>query len=175
MDQKRIIAAGMGTALMLALAAMPLSAQEHAPAASHPENATAAVRGQAQGGFFGAVGRWVDESLAGVQSTLKGTRDRLETFGGQATGIAKDAAGTVSKIPMATVVIGHERCDTAPNGAPDCRNAVAALCRSKGFEQGRSLDVSTAQKCPAQVWLSGRQANPSECVDESFVTRAMCQ
>ncbi len=171
---RRGIAAGLGLGLMLALAVAPIAAQEQPPAAPSANEAVGGG-GPRQGGFFGTIGRWFDDSLAGLQSTLKGTRDQFETFGGQATGIAKDAAGAVTKIPVATVVIGRERCETAPNGAPDCRNAVAALCRTKGFEQGRSLDVSTAQKCPAQVWLSGRQANPSECTDESFVTRAMCQ
>ena len=41
--------------------------------------------------------------------------------------------------------------------------------------RGNSLDITSSRKCPAQVWLQGRQPNDVECVNESFVSRAICQ
>ena len=70
---------------------------------------------------------------------------------------------------------GHEKCKNAPNGAPDCVAATVALCKSKGFENGgSSLDMTTADVCPAQVYLSGRNTGEG-CHTETFVSRALCQ
>jgi hypothetical protein len=84
---------------------------------------------------------------------------------------AKDAAGAVVKIPSVRIVTGHEKCQNAPNGAPDCLAAAIAVCKAKGFETGKSLDMTTAEVCPASVLLAGR----GECKDETFVSRALCQ
>ena len=69
---------------------------------------------------------------------------------------------------------GHAKCVNAPNGAPDCWAAANALCKDKGFESGKSLDMTTAEVCPAKAMISGRPA-PGECHDETFVSRALCQ
>lgn len=120
-------------------------------------------------GLFGTMGRWVDDYLAAVTAGAKDARERFESFGDQAAGVAKDMA----KMPRATLVVGRERCESAANGAPDCRAATTTLCRAKGFQRGRSIDVSLSQKCPAQAWFSGRA--PQDCRTESYVTRAACQ
>ena len=73
------------------------------------------------------------------------------------------------------MVTGRARCETAPNGAPDCIAAATSVCRGKGFQTGKSLDTQSEQKCPARVLLSGRAPNHAECPTEIFVTRAMCQ
>jgi hypothetical protein len=124
---------------------------------------------------FDRIGRWVDESLSSVNSSFKGARESIENIGAQAGGAAKDAAGAVARLPSSGIVIGRELCSPAPNGAPDCRAATEVMCRTKGFKSGRSLDIQSAQKCPARIWLSGRAPKPGECAEESFVTRAMCQ
>jgi hypothetical protein len=77
--------------------------------------------------------------------------------------------------PGTNIVSGHELCAAAPNGAPDCGSASVALCKSKGFQRGTGLDITSAFKCPAQMWREGRAPNPQECRDESFVSRAICQ
>ena len=66
-------------------------------------------------------------------------------------------------------------CINAPNGAPDCATASEAMCRSKGFQRGASLDITSAYRCPAVVWAERRQPNDKECVNESFVSKAVCQ
>ena len=51
---------------------------------------------------------------------------------------AKDAAGAVARIPVARAVSGHEKCQLAPNGAPDCVAAASTMCKAKGFTPARA-------------------------------------
>ena len=132
-------------------------------------------------GFFGAIGRWFDQQADKMNSTFSDTRKKIESFGHEA-GVAakstaagaKDAADAVARIPTARVVTGHEKCVNAPNGAPDCVAAAMTMCKAKGFELGKSMDMTTALVCPPKVMLSGRNSGP-ECRDETFVSRALCQ
>jgi hypothetical protein len=48
------------------------------------------------------------------------------------------------------------------------------MCKTKGFESGKSVDMTTADVCPAKVYMSGRSTGP-ECTTETFVSRAFCQ
>jgi hypothetical protein len=122
-------------------------------------------------GFFGTIANWFG-------STFQQAGNGVATFGHEAgvaakttVDTAKDAAGAVARIPGVRVATGHEKCQNAPNGAPDCQSAAIAVCKAKGFETGKSLDMTTAEVCPASVLLSGRGA----CKDETFVSRALCQ
>ena len=126
-------------------------------------------------GPFGAIGRLFGDVFNGVTGDLKSMTGRVGDLGGKATDAAKDAAGTVARIPATRVVAGRQKCERAPNGGPDCQAAAEALCRAKGLAGGRSLDIQSAQSCPAQVWLSAREPQPGECATDSFVTRAVCQ
>jgi hypothetical protein len=131
--------------------------------------------------FFGSIGRWFNEQAENINSTFKDAGKKFETFGRDA-GVAakttaesaKDAADAMARIPKARVMSGHEKCNTAPNGAPDCLAAANTLCKAKGFEFGKSTDMTTAVVCPPKVLLSGRNSGP-ECRDETFVSRAICQ
>jgi hypothetical protein len=132
-------------------------------------------------GFFGAIGRWFDDQTSKFGPHLKGARSGVENFGHEAglaakttVETAKDAAGAVTRIPTARVVTGHEKCTIAPNGAPDCVVAANAICKTKGFESGKSVDMTTAEICPAQVYIAGRSSGP-DCHTETFVSRALCQ
>ncbi len=125
-------------------------------------------------GLFGNIGRWFDE-------TFRDAGKGVQNFGHEAgiaakttVNTAKDAADAVVRIPSARVVTGHEKCKNAPNGAPDCLGAALAICKSKGFESGKSLDMTTAEVCPAKVLLSGRSSG-GDCHDETFVSSALCQ
>jgi hypothetical protein len=125
-----------------------------------------------------AIGRFIDQSIANVGAGVKGAG---ETFGGASSAAGElargvgSAAGAVARLPLSNVVAGRETCPPAANGAPDCAAASLALCRAKGFERGASLDITSARKCPAAVWLEGRQPTDAECTNESFVSRAICQ
>lgn len=132
-------------------------------------------------GFFESIGRWLERQSDSIGSSFKDAGKGVENFGHEA-GVAakstvegaKDAAGAVARIPAARVVTGHEKCRTAPNGAPDCVAAATAMCKARGFESGKSADMTTAEVCPAQVYLSGRSGG-AECRTETFVSRALCQ
>ncbi|TMJ05565.1 MAG: hypothetical protein E6G97_02525 [Alphaproteobacteria bacterium] len=127
---------------------------------------------------FGAIGRLIDQSISTVGAGVRGASETLGATTNAAGEIAKgvgDAAGTVARLPKTNIVSGHELCAAAPNGAPDCSGATVALCQSKGFQRGTGLDITSAYKCPAQMWREGRAPNPQECRDESFVSRAICQ
>jgi hypothetical protein len=131
---------------------------------------------------FGAIGRFIDQSIsnvgAGVGAGVRGAGETLGATTNAAGEIAKgvgDAAGTVARLPTTNIVSGHELCASAPNGAPDCIGASIALCKTRGFERGNSLDITSSFKCPAQMWREGRAPNSVECTDESFVSRALCQ
>src|SRR5665213_127333 len=132
-------------------------------------------------GFFDGIVNWFDRQASGSGSHLKGAGAQVENFGHEA-GIAakttvdgaKGFGDAVVKIPAARLVRGHEKCQNAPNGAPDCVAAANAMCKSKGFESGKSADMTTAEVCPAQVYLSGRSSGEG-CHAETFVSRALCQ
>jgi hypothetical protein len=132
-------------------------------------------------GFFGGIVNWFDRQVSGIGSHLKGAGSQVENFGHEA-GIAakttvdgaKDMGDAVVKIPGVRLVRGHEKCQNAPNGAPDCLAAADAMCKGNGFESGKSTDMTTAEVCPAQVYLSGRSTGEG-CHTETFVSRALCQ
>jgi hypothetical protein len=128
------------------------------------------------GGFLAAVSRWFKDQSASVNSSFESARKKVEGIGRDAGDAAKstvegakDAAGAVARI-----VSGHEKCPPAPNGAPDCVAAASTMCKAKGFDSGKSLDMTTAEVCPPKVYMSGRSTGP-ECSTETFVSRAFCQ
>ena len=137
------------------------------------------ARPREEPGFFQGIANWLDRNVVG---TFQGAGKEVENFGNEAgvaakttVDSAKNAAGAVVRIPAARVMTGHQKCQNAPNGAPDCVAAANALCKGKGFESGKSLDMTTAEVCPPKVLLSGRSGSPGECRDETFVSRALCQ
>jgi len=132
-------------------------------------------------GFFATISRWFDQQAANMNSTFMDARKKFDNFGREAVVVAKttidgakDAAGAVARIHNTRVIAGHEKCKNAPNGAPDCVAAANSMCKAKGFDLGRSLDMTTHEVCPPKVLLSGRSSGP-ECTNETFVSRVLCQ
>ena len=132
-------------------------------------------------GFFSSVSRWLEEQTANMGASFKDARKRVEGFSSAAGDAAKttvegakDAADAVVRIPTARAISGHEKCQLAPNGAPDCVAAANTICKAKGFGSGKSLDMTTAEVCPVKVYMSGRSTGP-ECTTDTFVSRALCQ
>jgi hypothetical protein len=151
-------------------------------------------------GLLKSLGRWFQDSAARMNSDLGAARGTIDNIGDKAGGVtkgaanaakdaakeaanaaaaaknaAKDAAEVVVRLPGTRVIDGRERCASAANGAPDCRAAAETVCRGKGFASGKSMEIQSAQKCPARLWLSGRRPDASECETESFVIKAVCQ
>jgi hypothetical protein len=180
------MAGSLARTLIAALAVLAMSSSAvTADDAEHKADAPAQVvtpARPAEPEVFRAIGRFIDQSLGNLGATLKGAGETLgdttKGAGDLAKGIAKDAAeaaDTVVRLPTSRTVAGRERCRPAPNGAPDCRVASDALCKSNGFASGRSIDIQTTRQCSAQALLAGRIQSESECWQESFVVRAVCQ
>lgn len=132
-------------------------------------------------GFFGTIGRWFDQGIENINDGARRVRDRFLNLRQEAdiaaqttVDTAKDAADVMGRLPRTRVVAGHEKCRIAPNGAPDCVAAAYAICEKQGFKSGKSVDMTTAEICPAEVYLAGRNSGP-ECHTETFVSRALCQ
>ena len=158
-------------AATLIFAAVTALAQE-TPAATPPQQSE---------DFFDRIFHWFGRQADNFSSNLKDAGSQVDNFGREAgvaarttVDAAKGAADAVVRIPNTRIVSGHEKCAVAPNGAPDCVTAAMKMCKAKGFESGKSVDMTTAEVCPAQVLLSGRNGGP-ECHDETFVSRALCQ
>jgi 3-oxoadipate enol-lactonase len=75
----------------------------------------------------------------------------------------------------AIMVTGRMACAVAPNGAPDCKAGADRLCQSKGYKEGKSLDVDAAEKCSPKIYIPGRKREPGDCRTENYVTKALCQ
>jgi hypothetical protein len=110
-----------------------------------------------------------------AKQAAKNAADAASTAADTATSIARDTATTMTRLPATGIIAGRERCMLAPNGAPDCRVAAEALCRSKGYNGGTIVDFETAEKCPPPYRVSGRNTPEGICTMEHFVTRALCQ
>jgi hypothetical protein len=160
------LTAGRASFLLMLLIVGTAVAQEAAPEPAEPP--------VARPGIFDVIERWLEDSKARIDNQVKGTQQAIE-------GAAKDAAkagqagGAMLGLPGTKVARGRVRCAVAPNGAPDCAEAANALCRSKGYGPGKSVDINTADKCPTWVWLSGRPAPEGTCTTETFVLQATCQ
>jgi hypothetical protein len=126
-------------------------------------------------GFIAALGRWLDVGRNRFGSQWKDAHGKVWELHSKAQDTAKEAVGALVRWPNTRLITGREHCEVAPNGAPDCHTAAAVLCRGKGFEDGRSFDTQSEEKCSSRGVLSGRLPTPSECKTETFVTRAVCQ
>jgi hypothetical protein len=114
-------------------------------------------------GLINEIGKLL-EKPASMLPTLKSPKETID-----------DAADALSWLTKSPGVKGRAACPVAANGAPDCKVAADKLCQSKGFKQGKSLDVDTTRNCSAKALLSGRKPEESECRTETYVTRAVCQ
>jgi hypothetical protein len=158
---RKVTTAGCASLLLALLLVGTAAAQEA------PEPAESPV---ARPFIFDVIERWFEDSRA----KIKDTQEAIE-------GAAKDAAkaGQAGSAalgwPGSKVARGRVRCAVAPNGAPDCVEAANALCRSKGYGPGKSVEINTADKCPTWVWLSGQRAPEGTCKTETFVLQATCQ
>jgi hypothetical protein len=179
-----ILAAGVATAQTRAEppnpAGDPLAATLTPPAPTPaPENP----------GFVGVLGNWMQQGMTSMSTGIdamfgaaKGAADAASTVAKGAAGVAKgaadaavDTAAGVTKLPVPGVASGHEQCLLAANGAPDCGVAAEALCRSRGFATGTSVDFVTSEKCQPPYRSSSRNTPEGVCTLEHFVTRALCK
>jgi hypothetical protein len=159
-------------------------AVQSAPAQPSPAN---------KPGFLHQLELWWNDSFGDFNAKMKSAKDRLDDYNKQqnqaakessaateqalkdAAQVTKDAATAVVKLPITRMFEFHERCLVAGNGAPDCQTTATNACRTKGFDSGQPLDISTSQECPARVMLSGRPPVEGECKDVTVILRAACR
>ena len=145
----------------------PAPSAQGAPAQPAPEQSEPAPpdhpAAKENPGLFNEIGKLL-EKPASMLPTLKSPRETID-----------DAADALSRLAKSPGVKGRVGCPAAANGAPDCKAAADKLCQSKGFKEGKSLDVDTTRNCSAKALLSGRKPEESECRTETYVTRAVCQ
>ena len=142
--------------------------------------------------MFESIGRFFDQGAESFREQLLGAKRRMDNLGDEAAAnsrnlndraaevgkgavdATKGAVDAMTKLPVARVMNGRERCTVAPNGAPDCVVAAEQLCRKHGFASGKSMDFTSAEECPAKVYLGGATTG-AECYTVTFISRAMCQ
>ncbi len=115
-----------------------------------------------------------DELSSDAAANRKNFDEGAETARKNAVEATRSAVESMTKLPASRVAQGRERCEVAANGAPDCQAAAENLCKKQGFSGGKSMDFTSAEECPARVYLSGRQSG-GECKTVTFISRAMCQ
>ena len=139
-------------------------------------------------GFFDELSRWWNDSIADFNAKWKEQQTKLDDFNKKSAEAAKDAAAATQqamksaadamvKSATSKVIETSEPCAIAGNGAADCASAAVNACKAKGFADGQPLDVRTAEKCNASLWLQGQGQRPAnaECPVETVVLRAACQ
>jgi hypothetical protein len=154
-----------------------------------PPNAAAPQAPAEKRGFFDDMSRWWHDSVADFNAKLKEQQSKIDDFNKKSAEAAKDAATATQqamknaadamvKSATSKVIEIHEPCTVAGNGAADCASAAANACKGKGFSDGQPLDVRTAEKCNASLWLQGQgqqRSAAAECPVETVVLRAACQ
>jgi hypothetical protein len=163
----------------------PPSAGVTLPPQPPPPSAAVPAPAPEKHGFFDDLARWWHDSTADFNAKLKEQQSKLDDFNKKSADAAKDAAAAtgqamknaadaVARLPTAKVIEVLAPCAIAGNGSADCASAAANACKGKGFADGQPLDVRTAEKCSASLWLQG-QKQPADCAVETVVLRAACQ
>jgi len=131
--------------------------QQDAPATPQPSR-------EENPGLLNELGKMFDKlpSLKSPQQTIEDLNAR-----------ARDAASWLVK--PSSMVSGRIICPVSANGAADCKLGADKLCQTKGFKEGKSLNVDAAQTCSAKVLIPGRTRKPDDCRTDNYVTSALCQ
>ncbi len=165
-------------------ASSPASASAPAAATSSPSGLPA--QPAAKRGFLNDFGKWWDESIANFNAKIKEQQSKLDESNKKSSEAMKEAAtatqqamknaaDAMAHFGTSKMIEVHEVCAVAGNGAPDCQAAATNACRGKGFGGGQPLDIRTAEKCTASLWVSGQPPAGGDCPVETVVLRAACQ
>lgn len=154
----------------------PALGLREAPQQAAPQPAAPAPpAGEESPGLIHEMGKLFEKSLS-VLPKIKSPTETIDDLNARAKDAAKDAGETLSNLAKpSTMVSGRSVCPVAANGAPDCKLAADRLCQTKGYKDGNSLNMDSAETCSAKVLIPGRTRQPGDCRTDSFVTRAMCQ
>ncbi len=139
------------------------SPQQTAPAPSPQQSEPAAPAREENPGLINELGKLWDK-LPKIKSPSE-TLEDIKGAGESLTNIARPS----------TMVAGRMACAVAANGAPDCKTGADRLCQSKGYKEGKSLDIDAAEKCSPKAYIPGRKREPGDCKTENYVIKALCQ
>lgn len=122
-------------------------------------------------GLIGEIGKLLHK--------LPPLKSPSETFGDlneRAKDATKGATEALSDFAKpSSMASGRTICPVSANGAPDCKAAADKLCQGKGYKEGKSLTMDSAEKCSAKVLIPGRTRKPDDCHTDNYVTAALCQ
>lgn len=156
--------------------------QAPAQGSSEPANQAASLPAapDQKRGFLNDLGRWWNDSIADFNAKMKEQQAKLEEFNRQQTAAAKDATQAMKNaadamFTPAKVIEVQQLCPVAGNGAPDCATAATNVCKAKGFSDGHPMDIRTAERCKASLWVSGEVPNAADCPVETVLLRVACQ
>jgi hypothetical protein len=186
-EQRAIALVVLLTIAVTADLAWPQAATQPTPAQAQPSQQSAPAQPQQSEpapppdaapkenpGLLNEIGKLL-ENPSSMLPTMKSPKETIEDLNARAKDMTKDAADGLSRLTKSSGVKGRVVCPVAANGAPDCKAAADKLCQSKGFKEGKSLDIDTTRNCSAKALLSGRKPDESECRTDNYVTRALCQ
>ena len=152
---------GMQSPAQQSVPAQPAPQQIEPPPSPREENP----------GLINEIGKLFEKSKS-LLPPLKGPGETMDDLNAR----AKSAGESLSNIAKPSMMVsGRAACLVAANGAPDCKAGAERLCQSKGYKEGKSLDMDAAEKCSPIVYLPGRKREPGDCKTENYVTRALCQ
>ncbi len=126
-------------------------------------------------GFLNELGQWWNESIANWNAKLKEQQSKLDEFNKEQSAAMKSAADAVVRFSSSKVIETQQLCPVAGNGAPDCATAATSVCKGKGFSSGQPIDIRTAERCKASLWVSGDKPTPANCPVETVLLRVACQ
>jgi hypothetical protein len=108
--------------------------------------------------------------------TLKSPSETIDDLNKSTRDATKGATETLTNLTRpSSMVSGRLICPVSANGAPDCKAAADKLCQDKGYKEGKSLTMDSAEKCSAKVLIPGRTRKPDDCRTDNYVTAALCQ
>jgi hypothetical protein len=147
-------------------------AQQSVPSQPAPQQIeSSAPRRDENPGLINEIGKLFEKTKS-LLPPLRSPGEAMEDLNAG----AKGAGNSLSSLARpSTMVSGRAACAVAANGASDCKAGADKLCQSKGYKEGKSLDISSAEKCSPKVYMPGYKRQPGDCRTENFVTRAVCQ
>jgi hypothetical protein len=131
-------------------------------------------------GFLNGLGDWWKDSISSFNAKIKEQQTKLDEFNKQQSAAASDATQAMKNAagamftPSKLIEI-QQPCPVAGNGAPDCATAATDVCKSKGFSAGQPIDIRTAERCKASLWMSGQNPATADCPVETVLLRVACQ
>lgn len=147
-------------------------AQQSVPSQPAPQQIEpSAPRRDENPGLINEIGKLFEKTKS-LLPPLKSPGEAMDDLNAGAKG-AGDSLSNLAR--PSTMVSGRAACTAAANGSSDCKAGADKLCQSKGYKEGKSLDISAAEKCSPKVYMPGYKRQPGDCKTENFVTRAVCQ